>query len=340
MMMRVLLLNISVLLLLSCGNAGKQKILMQAQGMPAEVLIVAAPGSDSWLNRALDSGIGGPNKGLIPAEPMYRCALLDPKQAAGDALGTSLLVLVKQAELSNKKLNRLWEEAAEKAEKKSGVLVAKDVWAKNQTVFLLNAPQELHEASLAFLLHASECAQGLMGGLIPNQYSDSVMNRVAGDFGFKFPLPPQFRLVQSNKEMLWFIWEGRDFRANLWVNITPDTNSVVSLAQMIQTRDTFARRYVRGNQGWPMMTSKSSEFPSFTHPLNQTPGWCGWWTINGQWQRGPFRRFQFIDQSGQRTIWLEGFLEAPEIPQSAYYRMFDIIAAGFQWTSNNTARNP
>jgi hypothetical protein len=89
------------------------------------------------------------------------------------------------------------------------------------------------------------------------------------------------------------------------------------------------------------MTSKSSEFPSFALPLNQTPGWCGWWTINGQWQRGPFRRFQFADQAGQRTIWLEGFLEAPEIPQSAYYRMFEIIAAGFQWTSNNnTARNP
>jgi hypothetical protein len=340
-MLRVLSLNMLVLFLYSCGNSGKQKILMQAQGMPAEVLIVAASGSDSWLNRALDSGIGGPNKGLIPAEPMYRCALLDPEQAAGDALGASLLVLVKQAEQSNKKLNRLWEEAAEKAEKKSGVLAAKDVWAKNQTVFLLNTPQELHTASLAGLIHASECAQGLMGGLIPNQYSDSVMNRVAGDFGFRFPLPPQFRLVQSNKEMLWFIWEGRDFRANLWVNITPEADSIASLSQMIRIRDTFAHRYVRGNQGWPMMTSKSSEFPSFALPLNQTPGWCGWWTINGQWQRGPFRRFQFADQAGQRTIWLEGFLEAPEIPQSAYYRMFEIIAAGFQWTSNNnTARNP
>jgi hypothetical protein len=89
-----------------------------------------------------------------------------------------------------------------------------------------------------------------------------------------------------------------------------------------------------------MMSSRSTEYPTFESPLDKIPAWRGWWTISGQWQRGPYRRFLFKDEAGQRSIWLEGFLEAPEIPNLSYYRMFDLIAAGFKFTGSNSAAHP
>ncbi|MBU6325031.1 MAG: hypothetical protein KJS92_06035, partial [Bacteroidetes bacterium] len=70
------------------------------------------------------------------------------------------------------------------------------------------------------------------------------------------------------------------------------------------------------------------------------PGWRGWWTISGQWQRGPFRRFLFRDGAGERSVWLEGFLEAPEIPNTPYYRMFDLIASGFGFSGTSLSTTP
>ncbi len=336
-----------LLLFVACGKHKPESTSMVSHGMPAEVLLVGAAATEAWLKPLLDSGIGGPQAGLSPAEPRYRCSFIHPEEAQGDALGAALIILVKNRQAENRKLNTLWEEANQKADRKSGILVAGDVWAKGQKVLLLEASsenqvRELASAGgrLADVLFESECAIGLYGGLLPNKYSDSVMNRVAGDFGFSFPLPPQFRLVQSNKEMLWFIWEGRDFRANLWVNILPETMSNVSVDRMIQLRDTFAARYIRGNQGLNMTSSRSTEYPSFESPLNKIPGWRGWWTISGQWQRGPYRRFLMNDPAGQRCIWLEGFLEAPEIANNPYYRMFDLIAAGFNFTNNNSVARP
>jgi len=318
---------------------------MVSLGMPGEVLIIAQ--ADEQVKVLLDSGIGGSQAGLNPSEPRYRCALLHPEEARGDALGAALIVLVKNTNANNKHVNTLWNEAGENAERKSGISVAKDVWAKGQYVFLVEAASEKElrelasvQGKLADLLFESECAIGLYGGLLPNSYSDSVMNRVAGDFGFRFPLPPQFRLVQSNKEMLWFIWEGREFRANIWVNIVPGTDHSANTESVIQVRDTFAARYVKGSQGMPMMSSRSTEYPTFESPLDKIPAWRGWWTISGQWQRGPYRRFLFKDEAGQRSIWLEGFLEAPEIPNLSYYRMFDLIAAGFKFTGSNSAAHP
>ncbi|MBU6324882.1 MAG: DUF4837 family protein, partial [Bacteroidetes bacterium] len=215
-MMRVTFLLASLLFLFSCGNSKTKTATMVSHGMPGEVLIIAQ--ADEQVKFLLDSGIGGPQAGLNPPEPRYRCALLHPEEAVGDALGAALIILVKNPNVQSKQLNALWTEAGERATRKSGISVAKDVWAKGQFVFLVEAAseKELHalasaQSKLADVMFESECAIGLYGGLLPNKYSDSVMNRVEGDFGFRFPLPPQFRLVQSNKEMLWFIWEGRDF---------------------------------------------------------------------------------------------------------------------------------
>jgi len=321
---------------------------MVSHGMPGEVLIISDAASESAMQLFLDSGIGGPQAGLKPLEPRFRCAYLKAGDAKGDALGASLVLLVKKSGVVDNALNELWESAAERAENKGNLLLAEDVWAKGQFVVLAEAGDKeqirrlaAKDGPLATLLAEAEQRNGLIGGLQPNAYSDSVMQRVAGDFGVTFPLPPQFRLVQANKEMLWFLWEGREFRANLWVNIVSDTIHAHSTEAMMQIRDSFARRYIKGQQGMPMMTSKSSEYETFDAKTPQgVQAWRGWWTISGQWQRGPYCRYFFPDSAGQRGIWLEGFLEAPEIPNLPYYRMFDLIAAGFKFTSGNNGLLP
>ena len=44
--------------------------------------------------------------------------------------------------------------------------------------------------------------------------------------------------------------------------------------------------------------------------------------------------------AGERSVWLEGFLEAPEIPNNPYYRMFDLIASGFSFTGTSLSAIP
>jgi hypothetical protein len=343
----------AIMLLFSACNGNKSNTkdaIPLSNGLPGEVSIVIDHSLEDEIAGVFDKVLDMPMQGIKPAEPAWLKLYVTPEESSAEALTMAQMIIVKRKKAKNKNVSELWDAASSKAVQRDGFLVAHDVWANPQSVVLIEADDAtgLDKAmqagkGIVSLLNTLELERGLFGGLSDNRYSDSVMKRVENDFGFRFPLPPQYKLQQSNHEMLWFIWEGKDFRNNIFINIVPDTEPVTT-AGMTALRDTFGRRYIHGSMGTSMITSRSEEYPlmvdSFITATGQLPAWKGWWTIGGEWQRGSFHRILFHDKAGKRYVFFEGFLEAPNVPNVPYYRLYSIMASHFRFSTAGMAAQP
>lgn len=211
--------------------------------------------------------------------------------------------------------------------KAMGIDCFKDVWGSGQIVVVVHSDNNI-ESWLnenfnkldAFLIdqNLSLSLNGCEGYFPENnkaqrKYSDSVEQLLLNNYGFKFDIPNNFRIVQADSQFIWLTnvkTEG-GFES-IMVNIFSDQIDYSKQSSLVENRNKFTNQYLHNDEGTKISVSESGVY----NPIIDTT--CaknkngveyhkllGWYTELGTYRRGPFGRY-FYNISG-KTIAVDWF---------------------------------
>ncbi|MBS3915482.1 MAG: DUF4837 family protein [Bacteroidetes bacterium] len=339
------------LLLIAC-NTRPDPSTVPSEGMPGEIMVVAEEEKLDEIKDAFhkyyhiyDSTLFISEKSeLNQFEPKHGFWFSRKESFKGtEKLAPIILLFGEAGDYTSwlKKIHPVKEYASKNG---FSLQVYENVWAKPQTVFRLRFGRDISPANilqksgdkfLDSVISIHEMGQGLPGNLAPNAYTDSVSRLIENNFGFTFSFTPQFRLVMSNKEVVWLHQENTKFYRDIFVNIFSDSQAINSLESAVENRNLFTKKYLKNAEGTTIKVSESGNYsahfsPNKTIAKQPTMVLRGWYQEEGTFRRGPFVRYIFHDKKQHRYIAMDGFLHAPNMDRLQLYRTFDHIANTFK----------
>lgn len=235
------------------------------------------------------------------------------------------------------------------------IILAKNVWAKPQTVIYINCEGmngtnfKTHLKALMQLSVNSELTDTIhtpTGSihspyLEQNTYSDSLETALHDKYNFRPCLSAEMKLVMANNDFIWLRNENSNYHCNLMINIYPINDSFLGTAAQLKKwsiamRNNFTKKYLKTAEGTWVSISESGRFPLRWSNQFETEIWLsGWYTELNTSRRGPFIRRILRDDKNHRMIAVDGFVFAPNQPRIRLMRELQIMISAFNYQNQN-----
>lgn len=300
-----------LLLLSSCNNKrrGKSPILPEATGAPWDLLVVMD--NDVWRNteagRALYDVLNTGIYGLPQNEPFFKISRTDEKNFTG------ILMPVK---------NIIITEISSKMYTKAKYVYSKDIWATNQSVMKIHAPDNKSFAEFV-KNHADEIRSFFVKAgrdrylsYMKTKRNRTMSKMVKAKFGFDFWVPDQMSLCNNSKEN--FFWASNSSsmkRKSIVVYSYPYTSTEqLKLNNLVSARDSVMKENIPGSTIGSYMTTSKALLPSYSE-MNIDGDYAvemrGLWEVTGDVMGGPFVSLTRIDKQKGMIVTVETFIFAP-----------------------------
>ena len=208
-----------------------------------------------------------------------------------------------------------------------------NVWANNQAVLYLNAPdvkmleEYLVENKGNIVKYFTKEEMRRTGELLSYSYSQNVMNDVIDKFGIMINVPEDITSSKHGKDCLWFSNTAQIGRMDLLVYSFPFTDkNTFTLEYLVAKRDSVAKIMVPGSFEGTYMSTEKRVVDYFSTTLNGK--YCGvlrglWRMESGDMMGGPFVSYARVDELNQRVIVTEGFVYEPNKEKKGYIRRLE-----------------
>ena len=292
---------------------------MQAKGAPYEIVVVMD--NEIWNSPtgfAVKEELITPIPYLPQEESTMRYTYSRPNQFGGYIMNIRNVLVVSIDKSQYTKVS---------------LLKQSDVWAYNQSVAYLNAPDVsmletyLSENKGIIIKHFTNEEMRRAGEFMKYSYSQIVMDNVKSKFGITLNAPEEITKMKDGEDCLWFSNDAAIGRMDLLIYSFPFTDkNTFTLDYLIAKRDSVARIMVPGSFEGTYMSTEKRVVDYFSSSLNGK--YCGvvrglWRMEGGDMMGGPFVSYARVDEQNQRVIVTEGFVYEPKKEKKNYIRRLE-----------------
>lgn len=326
-----LLLILAVVVMVSCSSDSTH-MHKNITGRAGELVVVIS--KNSWAGasgKLVRETLAQPQVGLPQDEPLFD--VIDvPHDAFKDIFKSTRNIV--QTNISSTVEN-------------PGVTFKDDVWAYPQATVQIkakNAAQfekllnENKDKILSYFL-AAEKERITMN--YKRIYEKGVYNVLNRDFGVTMKVPPGFRIVEQQKDFIWFKYETPEISQGIVVYTFPYvSDSAFTVNYQLPIRDSLLKKYVPGPlDGSYMSTEKRMEQMNnvFQHNGNYASEMRGLWRLENDFMGGPYLALSELDAANQKIITAYAYVYAPSKDKRNFLRQMEAMI--YSLKLNNQADN-
>lgn len=322
--MRLLLLITSIATLFACESLKKDKTLLpSSSGKYGEVLIVVDTLYEKGLTgKAIEKIFFQEVVGLPQQEAQFRASTVSFKGFK------SILKQSRNILKVNIKKNL-----------KTDVKILNNVWAKNQLMIQIDAPNDKDAARV--LLKNKQTIRNYFNeeevtrlkSYFKKNNQKVLVDELKEDFGLSLLLPEGFVKMQKKEGGVWYKLEKKVGQHQIIQGVSIysepyDSDSVFTAKYFINKRNRFCADYIQGARDSSYMTVYE-EFEPSTKEINlnglYTMEYRGLWNMKNDFMGGPYLHYTFVDELNSRVIHLDGFVFAPKFNKREYLRELEAI---------------
>ncbi|HNQ12114.1 MAG TPA: DUF4837 family protein [Bacteroidia bacterium] len=211
---------------------------------------------------------------------------------------------------------------------RSQIRFAKDVWAKNQLVVIVQAKNELglvqllkeQKENIEYKILDHELHLGKLNA--EKNASPTLSNALTQKFGIKISIPNEYVLAVDQNRFSWYRKETENSSTNIMVyELDYTSESMFDTQQMIHIRDSIARKYIPGpNEGSYMTSDKALPIYSVQKSLGDNFGMelRGLWKVENDFMGGPFLHRVVHNPINNKLYCIDFFVFAPKFDKRDY----------------------
>lgn len=305
---RCLILNLLSLLLV-LGGCSSNVGLPQATGWPYEVIVVMKQKHwDGEVGSAVIAELESNIPGLPQPEAALKLTKVTPQVFDGILYYGKNIMQVNIDSSTFTKVS-LKQEA--------------NVWAQNQVVLTINAPDEasliqyLKEKRGILVEFFTKAEMNRVFTLLEKTHSNFVMEKVQEKFDIKLNLPGEMTFYKDTTDFFWTSNNANtarlDFIVYSFPYVDPETFTVNYL---VTKRDSVLRENIPGSFPNSYMATElraGIDYRPITHLGNYAGLMRGLWKTVGDMMGGPFVSLTRVDEVNNRIVVVECFVFAPEM---------------------------
>lgn len=322
--MRVIFILTFIFTLSSCiKKEGDKSMLPTSSGKYGEVLVVLDTALERGaLSEAINSIFNKALDGMPQKEAAFRMSTVDNK-----------------AFLSILKRSRNVLKLIVDSKHKTKIQLIEDVWAKDQFVIRIFAPNQEKATSLlqkneqTIRDYFNEKEKERLGKQFKKSLQLDLMDTVKQRLGVKLNIPPAFITMSKRKNGIWFKKEKKikdhQIVQGLMIYTHPyNSDSTFSVEQMVNFRDDFTKENVQGTLE-NSYTKVYEEYKAVSKEINLNGVYAmeyrGLWNAKNDFMGGPFLHYTLVDEKNNRVINIDGFVYAPKFNKREYLRELEAI---------------
>lgn len=308
---------------LNDGSNSSDKVLPTSSGKYGEVLVVI----DSVYEKkksgdAIEQIFYKSVEGLPQQEAMFRMSTVDPNGFRSILKRSRNLLRLSIA-----------------SNRKAKIRVEKDVWAKDQLLIQVEAPND--EEAARVLLKNKENIRDYFNERekerLQKQFSikpdKAIAKRILNRFDASILIPPGFVMMDTSGNGLWLkkekqIGQHQIMQGIMIYEVPYTSDSTFSLNEMILSRDFFTQTHVQGMRDSSYM-AVYREYKSTPREVNLNGKYAveyrGLWNMKNDFMGGPFVHYIIVDEKRNRVLHIDGFVYAPKFNKREYVRELDAI---------------
>lgn len=312
--MRYTFLIVLLLLVMSCEDSEKKRLLLDSTGKLNDVSVVIE--NDMWNGRvgeAIRDVLAAPIYGLPQDEPIFNINQIPTSVFSGFITKNRTVLKI---EMGNE----------------PAILFNKNVYAQPQKVIVISGKTKGDIINLVSK-NASRIIETFKGIEIfekqrqikKSLYNDKVIEE---HLGLNINFPTAYRITKTiAKEEDKFYWMKRDIPTG-YVNlllyelplnaIKKDTSLIT---QIIKIRDSIGKKYIGGPTDGSYMITENAYTPFHTKTIldnKPTLETKGMWNVKNAIMAGPYINYAIEDKINDRWIIAEGFAYAPSVAKRNY----------------------
>ncbi len=319
--MRTRFFAIGMLLLLAvlgACNSGSV-LLTQATGFAYEIVVVMDQRQwEGAAGQALKAELTSDVPGLPQSEPSLQVTYVQPDVFSGMLRYVRNVLIVKIDPAIYTKASLSYEH---------------NVWANNQVVMTLNAPdttsiiEHVKEHPTVVVDFFVKAELDRAQSQLKEEYSSVVMDTLRGMMDVELNAPAKLTYYKCGKDFFWASNNANTGRMDLIVYTFPytDPNTFTS-EYLVAKRDSVLKENLPGSFPGSYMQTESRAGVSYT-PITLNDKYCGvmrgLWRVEGDMMGGPFVSHTRLDEKNNRVVVAEGFVYAPETDKRNYIRRME-----------------
>jgi len=324
----LILIFIFSLFFIQCENEKVSKPTSNAVGYISEINITTDDETAKYLRDALLNSLAAPQEYLSPAEPFYKLNFIGIDNFAVGYLEYQLQVIIITSENIDqmKHLNKLFEKKTFDSlcnESSVSVVKRKNIWAINQTIFFVFAPN-----AETVRLYLRDKGSLLKNDIYQTEIKDfiartgeknhSLANIIREKHSIYMRIPKFFNLDINKQNYYSAIWEEGDAICNLLINILPDSPVINhgKAEQMLAQRKIDGQKHLQMDTVGLYIGTSQNFFQDYTpYQINGFKGGKinGWWVIEGMFRGGPYTRYTIYLPKIKKWVALEALVYYPNL---------------------------
>lgn len=324
----VLIPILLLLLLVSCKKE-KQPLLPKVTGKPGEVIVVIDQHIwDSEIGVFLNNLLTQPFEALPQTEPSYDPVRIAPTAFTNIFKSHRNIIIAKISPRN----------------KKTRILVQRDIWAKPQIVINLIGPND--STTVEYLNVNGEKLLNLLNQAEINRTVNNYRkNRAKGideslreKHHVSISVPMGYQVGVDSSDFVWISHELSNLTQSVLIYhyAYTDTNTFTS-DYLVRKRNEFTRKYVPGPVKGSYMTIEPI-YPVIFREYNRDNLYCAeirglWRLVNGAHMGGPFINITSLDETRNRVVTIDAFVYAPSLDKRNYVRELEAILYTFKITA-------
>ena len=318
-MRKILFFVAALLVLSSCNDAKKEKLLPNSSGNLNNLSVVVD--NELWqgkVGEAIRNTMAAPVDGLPQEEPLFSLSQIPP-QVFSDFVTKNRIILIVKVGPNNE----------------ASVKFGKNVYAIPQRVAVVSGKTqdeviEQLNANASKIIDAFE-DQELKEKQRRIKLSLLKIDTIEKAMGIKMELPSAYRIAEKDNNFFWLRKDITTGTQNIMVyelplNTLKDNDSLVN--QIIKIRDSIGKVHIPGpTEGTYMVTEKAYAPYLFETTIDDKPAieTRGIWDVKNAFMSGPFVNYIIEDKANNRLLVIEGFTFAPSVEKRDYVSELDAI---------------
>ncbi|MBN2682908.1 MAG: DUF4837 family protein [Bacteroidales bacterium] len=290
-------------------------------GKPGSVLIVINQNHwDTGIGETFDKYLKEAQKGLPQAEPLFEVSRINVNSFKSNLRTHRNIIMTKISP----------------DQQKPEIDIKRDVWAKQQFVITILAPDVqsfnklLNEKGLVIVELLNKAEKDRLIETYVKYQDGEIRSKLQKKHNLSLAVPKGYTYFQDTANFVWIKRRNnQDVRQAILVyyfNYT-DTNTFTP-NYLINKRDYFLKRFLPGyHPGTYMATQKldSVYFKEFMNNGRYTAELRGRWTIVNDYMGGPFVSFTQLDEKRNRVVTVEGHVYAPNEDKQKFLREVEAV---------------
>jgi hypothetical protein len=319
------------LLIISCNTKPtKSPVVNESVGYAAELNLTTTSETFKYLKSSLASYLATPQEYLSPAEPFYRINYIGVSAFKASYLEYQTIVLIVSEE--NKKEmahiaygigEEMWDSLTSPG--RVSITQLDNVWAKNQSVFLLYGPSQEtirlylrdYSKEVRELIYKAEL-KNFAKRVCKKDHALSKLLKEKHDIEMSFP---SFTKLDIQEDGYYSVnWQEGKSNCNLLIGVLdgePGDDSIASKENMLAQRIEQGKKYLQMDTVGIFYIGTSKLFPQqhqwFDINGNKGAKINGWWVIDGQFRGGPYTRYTVWHERSQKWLSLEALVYYPNV---------------------------